>query len=286
MNRENIVIGIILPTFNRKELLTRAISSILSQTYEDYVVCIVDDGSSDGTPEMMQKYMDNPKIHYILQAENQGVNAARNVALEYLTQQGKCDFITLLDDDDYFDPEMLYEAKIVIDKHPEEEWFVSRKVAESRESITKIKHYGLIPYIDYYLGITMNGDATHIIHTSLIGNTRFSKQFKQAEEWVFFMELSAKSEMFTYDFASTICTYLEDGLSAKATQKKRMNSDQEIAVERLKEEILERLGYKPATIEVMKLRHRISKTVQSKKYSKLLRYLPRYLYWKLRESLT
>lgn len=286
MTRQNILIGIILPTYNRKELLARAIESVVSQSYSNWVICVVDDGSVDDTAEMMQQYADEPNIHYIVQPSNRGVNAARNSALDYLIQQRNCDFITLLDDDDYFDKNTLSEAKKVIDNHPEEKWFVSRKVAENRESITQIEHYGTIPYIDYYLGITMNGDATHVIHTSLIQDTRFSQQFKQAEEWVFFIDLSARSEMFTYDFGSTICTYLENGLSAQATQKKHKKSDRDIAVEKLKKETLEKHGYKPATIEAMKLKHRIDKTVEAKRYSKLFRYIPRYLYWKFKESLT
>ena len=286
MKKANTVIGIILPTYNRKVLLNRAINSVLSQTYKSWVICVVDDGSSDDTSSMMQNYTDTTNIHYIVQPSNMGVNAARNTALDYLIQQRNCDFITLLDDDDYFDKNMLLEAKKVIDSHPQEKWFVSRKVTEDRKNITQVKHFGSIPYIDYYLGITMNGDATHVIHTSLIGNTHFSKQFKQAEEWIFFIDLSARSEMFTYNFASTICTYLEDGLSAQATHKKHKKSDQELAVEKLKEETLERLGYKPETIEAMKLKHRIDKTVQAKKYPKLLRYVPRYVYWKFKESLT
>ena len=190
----------------------------------------------------------------------------------------KCDYITLLDDNDYFDKNTLLEAKRVINKNPEKKWFVSRRVAENRENITKIESFGTVPYIDYYLGITMIGDATHLIHTSLFGNTRFSKQFKQAEEWVFFMDLAGRSKMFTYNFPSTICTYLDNGLSAQAKKKKRKQSDQELAVEKL--------GYRPSTVEVMKLSHRINTTIASKRFPKLLRYLPRYLYWKIRESLS
>ena len=278
-------IGIILPTYNRKELLNRAIDSILMQTYKTWFICIVDDGSKDGTVEFLHKYLDHPKIHFIAQKSNQGVNAARNAALQYLMVQQQCDFVTLLDDDDYFNPNTLEVACNIITQNPNEKWFVSRKVSENGKSITHIKTFGSVAYINYYLGITMDHDATHIISTSLIKDIRFSKEFKQAEEWVFFMKLAKNSTMFTYDFPSTVCSYLEDGLSAQVQQKSSNNNHTQ-NVNTLKEKYLEDLGYKKATTEMLKLTYRINRTIQSKKYYKLFRYVPRYIYWKLKDLLT
>lgn len=286
MSKDNLTFGVVIPTFNRKTLLKRAITSIQEQTYTNWIICIVDDGSNDGTDTMVQRYSENLRIHYIKQPYNQGVNAARNTALDYLLNERSCDFIAFLDDDDYFDIKTLMKAQETIQTYPDKNWYVSKKVDDRGNDITRIDDFGVVPYIDYYLGIAMDHDATHVIDSSFIGNTRFSRRFKQAEEWVFFMGLSAKADMFTYDFPSTICTYLDDGLSAQATQEKRTKSEQEIAVENLKKETLQRLGYKPASIEAIKLKHRISKTMQAKKYPKLIRYIPRYLYWKIKESLT
>ncbi len=286
MNNQNPLIGIIIPTYNRKALLKRALDSVIAQTYTNWTVCVVDDGSIDETEHMMKDYSDIPNIHYIKQSQNQGVNAARNTALEYLIKEEKCDFITLLDDDDYFDIDALSEAQKKILQYPQEKWFVSKKVTEEMTPITQPATYGPMPYINYYLSISMQGDATHVIASSLIGDLHFSKQFKQAQEWTFFMQLSKRSEMFVYDYASTICTYLEDGLSAQATSSKKRKSSEEVAVEALQAKILMELGYKPATIESLKLQDRIQKTLASKKYHKLLRYIPRYLYWKAVASLT
>jgi len=273
----------VIPTYNRKTLLQRAINSILAQTYQNWLVCIVDDGSSDGTAAMMQQFSHEPRIHYIEQSSNQGVNAARNRALDYLIEDTKCDFITFLDDDDYFDKNMLDEAQRIVTAHPNKNWYVSKRVDENGNDITRMDHLGPMPYINYYLGITMDHDATHLINAETIGKTRFSKEFKQAEEWVFYMELSTKTEMYTYDFPSTICRYLDDGLSAQA---KQIRDERSLAIEQRKEETLKRIGYKPATLETMKLRHRIDQTLQNANYLKLLRYGPRYLFWKIKEYLT
>ena len=279
MNQETSF-GIILPTFNRSTLLERALLSIINQSYENWIVCIVDDGSTDNTAEMIKSYLKDARVHYIQQAENLGVNAARNAALEYLITQRQCDFITLLDDDDYFNTETFTQAHKHIQEIPNQSWFVSSKVDESGKSITTASHYSLIDYVEYHLGITMQGDATHFMKSTFIGNTRFSKQFKQAQEWIFFMALSAQSKMYYYDFPSTICQYLEDGLSAQVQQKKKAKSTQDIAVEQLEQEMLKALGYSHTKVEILKLKYRITKVLETKRYIKLTRYIPKYLYWK------
>lgn len=286
VNEDNIKFGVIIPTYNRKKLLQRALKSIEEQTYTNWIVCIVDDGSSDGTDVMVQQYIDKQKIHYIRQANNQGVNAARNAALDYLIEVRHCDFITFLDDDDYFDTNTLLEAKKIIQMHPEENWYVSKRIDDKGNDITRIDYFGTMPYIDYYLAISMDHDATHVINSKIIGNTRFSKQFKQAQEWIFFIDLAKRSNMFTYDFPSTVCNYLDDGLSAQVTQQKGTNNELADEIRKTKREILIKQGYKPASIEVRKLQHRIAKTLLSKKYMKLFRYASKYLYWKLRETLS
>jgi glycosyltransferase involved in cell wall biosynthesis len=74
-------ISIITPTYNRKELLEKAILSVINQKqgiHFDWEMIIIDDGSTDNTREYIQKYLDTYlNIHYIYQ-ENSGVGKARN----------------------------------------------------------------------------------------------------------------------------------------------------------------------------------------------------------------
>ena len=279
MEPSTLTFGIVIPTYNRKKLLSRAINSILGQSYTSWYICIVDDGSSDGTNEMMQTY-NHPNIHYIKQASNKGVNAARNTALEHLINIEKCDFITFLDDDDYFHPEALFSALHTIDEHPEMQWFVSKRIDQNAQDITRIDYYGVHSYVKYFLGISMDHDATHVISAQLIGDIRFSREFKQAEEWIFFMKLAGLQEMFVYDFPSTICIYLEEGLSQQK-KKNHKKSAQDIAVEKLRIQMLQDLGYTHASVELIKLQYRVNKTLYQKRYHKLFRYFPRYIYYKM-----
>jgi glycosyltransferase involved in cell wall biosynthesis len=94
-------ISVILTTFNRAQLVGEAIDSVLCQTFTDFELIVVDDGSTDRTEEAVRSFAD-PRIKYIWQA-NKGLPAARNTGIEAAAG----DYIAFLDDDDLFLPEKL-----------------------------------------------------------------------------------------------------------------------------------------------------------------------------------
>lgn len=89
------LVSVILPTFNRAATLGRSVRSVLSQTYTDIEVLVVDDGSRDNTAEVMAAF-DDPRIRYLPQSENRGASAARNVGL----REARGEFIAFQDSDD------------------------------------------------------------------------------------------------------------------------------------------------------------------------------------------
>lgn len=94
-------VSVIIPTYNRKDYVQEAIDSVLAQTYTDYEIIVVDDGSTDGTGEALQaRYRD--RIRYLWQ-ENRGESLARNRAVDLA--QG--DLVALLDSDDRWMPRKL-----------------------------------------------------------------------------------------------------------------------------------------------------------------------------------
>lgn len=84
--------SVIIPTFNRAQTLTRAIESVLSQTYKNFELIIVDDGSTDSTQDILNNY---PQIKVIKQ-ENQGVSHARNTGVK----EARAGWVCFLDSDD------------------------------------------------------------------------------------------------------------------------------------------------------------------------------------------
>jgi len=86
-------VSVIIPTFNRTDLLAQAIDSVLSQSYTDFELIVVDDGSTDATQALLSQY--RGRIRYLFQ-ENGGVSAARNLGIK--AARGL--YICLLDSDD------------------------------------------------------------------------------------------------------------------------------------------------------------------------------------------
>jgi len=97
-------VSVIIPTYNREALLPRAIESVIAQTFEDWEIVLVDDGSTDGTPRIARDCAKRlgDRLVYIPQ-DNRGSSAARNRGID--ASRGR--FVAFLDSDDEFLPEKL-----------------------------------------------------------------------------------------------------------------------------------------------------------------------------------
>ncbi len=93
-------ISVVIPVYNREKLVGRAIKSVLDQTFGDYEIIVIDDGSVDGTKKVVQRY--KGRIKYIYQ-ENKGISTARNRGI----QEASGEYIAFLDSDDTWAPEKL-----------------------------------------------------------------------------------------------------------------------------------------------------------------------------------
>ncbi len=111
--RQNLV-SVIIPTFNRAHLIRETIDSVLKQTYQNFEIIIVDDGSTDNTAEVVKSYSD-PRISYFYQP-NSGLPAkARNVGLT----RASGEFIAFLDSDDIWFPRKIERQLTEFAKNPE-----------------------------------------------------------------------------------------------------------------------------------------------------------------------
>jgi glycosyltransferase involved in cell wall biosynthesis len=105
-------VTVILPTYQRRELVKRAVASVLAQTYRDFELIVIDDGSTDGTREALSPVAD--QLTYRWQP-NQGVAAARNAGLRL----GRGEIIAFLDSDDRWLPDHLAVVTEMLARHPE-----------------------------------------------------------------------------------------------------------------------------------------------------------------------
>lgn len=100
---QNKMVSIILPVFNAERFLSQCLDSILRQTYLDWELIAVDDGSKDGSMEILKSYEQRDNRIHIISKENEGVSIARNIALEH----AHGDYIYFVDSDDIVMPEAL-----------------------------------------------------------------------------------------------------------------------------------------------------------------------------------
>jgi glycosyltransferase involved in cell wall biosynthesis len=112
MNKSHPTISVIIPTYNREKLIAASIDSVLAQTFRDFEIIVIDDGSTDGTADVASRY--GTRIRYVPRA-NEGRSAARNYALSIA--RGR--FIAFLDSDDLYLPGKLALQVEYLENHPD-----------------------------------------------------------------------------------------------------------------------------------------------------------------------
>lgn len=109
-------VSVVLPAYNRSATIVAAIDSVLRQTWQDFELIVVDDGSTDGTADVVRT-LQNPRVRLIEQKQNCGASAARNRGI----QEAKGDWVAFQDSDDEWLPEKL-ERQMARLLDPQTDW--------------------------------------------------------------------------------------------------------------------------------------------------------------------
>lgn len=107
-------VTVFMPVYNGEKYLNEAIDSILSQTFTDFELLIIDDGSTDSSADIIRSY-DDKRIRFVQNEKNLKIAATRNKGLELATGE----YIVLMDCDDVSIPERIYKQVAFMDKNPE-----------------------------------------------------------------------------------------------------------------------------------------------------------------------
>lgn len=115
--------SVIIPLYNKGTYVEKAIRSVIAQTFQDFELIVVDDGSTDDSLHNAQSIIQNLELQdpdqskkiQLIQQKNQGVSTARNNGVKL----AKYDYIAFLDADDWWEPDYLSEMKALIDAYPE-----------------------------------------------------------------------------------------------------------------------------------------------------------------------
>ena len=198
----NTFISVIIPTFNRSSFLTRSINSVLNQTYNDFKLIVVDDGSIDNTNDLINSNYQN--IIYLHQ-NNKGVSSARNLGINTT----KSEWIAFLDSDDEWHPKKLELQVKELKKNPSyfichtnEKWIKNGKHLNQKN---KHQKYGGWIF-DKCLSLCCVSPSSIIIHNTVFKNCGiFDENFPVCEDYELWLRISSK-----YKFL-----YLQDKLLTK-----------------------------------------------------------------------
>ena len=106
-------VSVVIPTYNRARVLPEVLEHVLQQTFQDFDIWVLDDGSQDGTPEAIAGFL-NTRVRYVRQ-DNSGVAAARNAGI----RASDGELIALLDSDDLWAHDKLARQVSFLDRHPD-----------------------------------------------------------------------------------------------------------------------------------------------------------------------
>lgn len=189
----NILFSIVIPTYNRADLIGRCLQSIVDQTYKNWEAIVVDNFSEDKTEEIVN-YFNDARIHYYKNHNYGIISVSRNFALD----RAKGEWICFLDSDDSWAPDKLEQLMPYVNKcdilyHG----FQTNSKKTNFFSRSKIKFYTIKkPSVEYVLKRSDPiSPSCAAVSRNFLGNTRFdeSEVLFAIEDYDFFLQLLLKN---------------------------------------------------------------------------------------------
>lgn len=185
-------ISIIIPVYNAEKTISRCLDSLVHQTYKDLQIIIIDDGSTDASFSICQKYQENDKRIDLLHQPNAGQSAARNLGMDH----AKGEYISFVDADDYVKTD-TYEKVINSIKNADALFFgyVEKYEEVQHEKVVIPSVCGMMYMKDalYYCFTPLDYSTVvwnKVFKKELISQVRFDTSIYQAEDDLFFAQAS------------------------------------------------------------------------------------------------
>ena len=187
-------VSVIIPTYNYGRFIREAVDSVLNQTYTDQEVVVVDDGSTDGTRNVLKDYIETGKITYIYQ-KNSGPGAARNTGI----RASEGEYICFLDADDKYLPEKLEKQAALLEDETASGCFCNGRTFEGRPMLRGFEGRGTDCYFEDVLsGLNIFPTSLMIRRTVIDKTGLMDESFWQNCEDLDFVIRAAKDREFAY----------------------------------------------------------------------------------------
>jgi len=188
-NLSDAKVEIVLPNYNSAPYLEETINSVISQTFTNWKLTIIDGKSNDETRQILKKYINHPKINIILLEKNKKAGFCRNFAI----RNSKSDYIAFIDSDDLWEKDKLFKQLDFMIKnkyyftYTNYQPFISGKKRKNLKEIVPEKSFTF----EKFTRNTSIATSTMIINKSSIGTKKFSNT-KICEDYFFKCEILKK----------------------------------------------------------------------------------------------
>jgi len=214
------IYSIIIPLYNKERQIARTLDSVLAQSVADFEVIVVDDGSKDGSAEIVKGYSD-PRIRYI-KKENGGVSSARNRGI----QEARGEWILFLDGDDRLMQDALSAFEAMRKKYPDCLMFVGgqRNIREKYTEKKEVVRITNSPFFPLWLNRFWPCPGDTMIHKSLTEKFgMFDERISFFEDIDFFLRMMQCGTLVYSNKVVLQYNQEEGGLSlSKHSEKKEM----------------------------------------------------------------
>ena len=198
-------VDIIMPNYNKSEYLNEAINSVLSQSYKNWKLYIIDDNSSDASSKILQKYRKNKKIKTFFLEKNRGPSFCRNFGLK----KSNSKFIAFLDSDDYWKKNKLKnQINFMIKKNYPFTFTDYIPILQTRNYKKILKRTNIVDSFNFksFIKNSSINTSTMIVERKFLKNLRFRK-LDLLEDYIFKCELMKKTKIEFKKFSDASAVY-------------------------------------------------------------------------------
>jgi glycosyltransferase involved in cell wall biosynthesis len=192
------LVTVVMPTFNRPDMIRESIESIKAQTMRDWELIVVNDGGDRAVERTMEGYLDDKRIRYVY-AEHGGLSSARNVGMAL----ARGEYITQLDDDDVYYPDHLETLAAFLKDHPEFQGAYSdtNRAFQEKKGDAWVTVEKRVPYSVDFDPRAMRHQS-YIPVTSIMHSRRcvaeagyYNEHILRAMDWEYFIRLSKRCKL-------------------------------------------------------------------------------------------
>lgn len=189
------LISVIIPVYNVEKYLARCVESILRQTYQNLEIWLIDDGSTDGSGKICDKYTQKEARIRTLHKTHGGVSSARNMGLEHATG----DYISFVDADDYIESSMYEQLLSALINNKADismcgvanVWQTGKRNEAGHRYPAEKLYTNFREWMEDFSIYGMYGiSCNKLFKKQMIGNTRFDTRLKRAEDVRFVFEVT------------------------------------------------------------------------------------------------